>query len=170
MAENYTLRVKIGNAEFDADGPESTVKEAYRLFLDTIKATGTATAPKDKIFRDPDPVDQGLFDRAFKLDEKREVVSLKFQPTTEGDQQKADAAILLIYGFQQLLNLENVRITKLNEGIRQTGLTQKRMDGFIGVHKRLYLKSGQRAGSRYALTNAGEEWAAKTLSDVFGKG
>ena len=33
MAENYTLRVKIGNAEFDADGPESTVKEAYRLVV-----------------------------------------------------------------------------------------------------------------------------------------
>lgn len=169
MAENYTLRVKIGDAEFDADGPEATVKEAYQLFLDTIKTTGTASAPKDKTFRDPDPVDHSLLDRAFKLDEKREVVSLKFQPSTEGDQQKADAAILLIYGFQQLLNLENVRITKLNEGLRQTGLTQKRMDGFIGVHKGLYIKSGQRAGSRYALTNSGDEWAENALSDVFGK-
>ena len=37
----YRLKVKIGDSEFEAEGPESIVKEQYRWFLDAMGSVPT---------------------------------------------------------------------------------------------------------------------------------
>ncbi|MGH7556311.1 MAG: hypothetical protein ACREMD_00735 [Gemmatimonadota bacterium] len=170
MPENYSLKVKLGEAEFTADGPEETVKEAYQQFLDAIQKSGIPQAPtrSGEEPSDTPKVTRSLLEKAFRK-ERDDVVSLRMQPTGEGEQQRnADAAILLIYGFQEYLGMEDAPVTKLNDGLRKSGIMLKRLDRFIGTHDELFLKGGSRSGGRYSLTNPGRDWAEKKLKSMFG--
>lgn len=178
MSEKYSLRIKIGDAEFDAEGPEAIVQVAFEKFLDALESAptpathgpaltleGKGTVGRTQTERPALP--QAALDRAFRVDRERGVVSLNFLPKSDGDQQKADAAILLMYGFQKVLGEDHAKITKLNEGLRTSGLTLERLDRVIGVHNGYFMKGGTRSGSRYTLTNAGERWAEDTLRESF---
>lgn len=161
---NYKLHIKIGNAEFSAEGPEPSVKEAFDRFLQAI------SSPEAKILSEnagghenssgPGQLDHGLLEKVFSRD--GEIVSLRLLPPAESANRSADAAILVLYGFNGLLNLQEVPVTKLNEGLRQSGISVDRLDRFIGVHNQLFRKGGTRSGGRYTLTNKGvlqaENW------------
>jgi len=170
MPENYSLKVKLGEAEFSAEGPEDTVKEAYHKFLDALQKSGIPPVPDSVGGGASDDTGQGLSDlmeKAFKK-ESDDVVSLRMQPPGDGSQRNADAAILLIYGFQEYLGMETAPVTKLNEGLRKSGIMVKRLDRFIGTHDEYFLKGGARSGGRYSLTNPGKDWAEKKLRSMFG--
>jgi hypothetical protein len=162
--ENTKLHVKIGNSEFNAEGPQEWVKEAYERFLQSCPAnTNSSASSQDSANTLPlaNPLDQGLMERAFIV--KEDVVSLRHLPTVETVNRTADAAILVLYGFKRLLKIEDVPVMKLNEGLRQSGITVERLDRYINVHSQLYRRGGARSGGRYSLTNSGETQADKWL-------
>jgi hypothetical protein len=165
----YKLQIKIGQAEFSAEGPEDTVKDAYDRFLKALDTTvapqrgGALPAHLAASSGVVGPVlgwelGQKLMDRVFKRE--GDIVSLRHLPSTAN--RIADSAILLIYGYMKLSNLDEVPVTKLNEGLRESGLNIERLDRFMGVHSTLYRKGGQKSGGRYTLNNQGvkqaEEW------------
>ncbi|MFZ0821023.1 MAG: hypothetical protein WAM91_13205 [Candidatus Acidiferrales bacterium] len=164
--ENTKLHVKIGNSEFNGEGPQDWVKEAYERFLDSL-----STAPKESLTAQYSAASAGipldaalqktLLERAFIV--KDEFVSLRHLPNVETANRNADAAILLLFGFKRLLQVEDVPVTKLNEGLRQSGISIERLDKIISVHSQLYRKGGQRSAGRYSLTNAGETQAERWL-------
>jgi len=166
--ENSKLSVKIGNFEFNGEGPQEWLKEAYERFLLSLPAikSGTTPAPDSssvKCLADSGQApDSSVLERAFLS--KDEVVSLRSLPTTESANRTADAAILILYGFKRLVRTADVPVTRLNEGLRQSGINVKRVDKFINVHSQLYRKGGTRSGGRYSLTNAGELQAEKWLT------
>lgn len=174
MPEQYSLQVRIGDAEFNAEGPEETVKDAYEAFLEAISEGVVARAtqpPEDEGGEEGDGdggVTQEILDSAFKLNKEEGVVSLHLLPPGDSKQKKADAALLIIYGHEKLLDRDHAPVMELNEGLRQSGLTVKRLDRFIHLHKGLYMKGGTRSGGRYSLTNRGKRWAEDKLQELFG--
>jgi len=178
MSDNYSLHVRIGDAEFNAEGPEQTVTDAYQAFLKAISEGAVERASHSSLedreggddhAPDAETVRTELLHKAFKVEDD-DVVSLRILPKGDGKQQKADAAILAIYGFQEMLDMEHAPVTKLNEGLRQSGLSINRLDRFIGTHDTLFRKGGTRSGGRYMLTNRGKRWAADKLREMFGNG
>jgi len=164
--ENTKLHVKIGNCEFNGEGPQDWLKEAYERFLESSPENLKSALPTESRENTgetatPQGVDGEILARAFVL--KDEVVSLRHLPPSENTNRTGDAAILLLYGFKKLLKFQDVLVTKLNEGLRQSGLTVKRLDKSIAVHTALYRKGGQRSGGRYSLTNQGELQAENWL-------
>jgi len=165
----YKLHVKLPDAEFNGEGLEATVRADYAAFLEAYKFTRTpspqlqspALTQPDK----PSGVAEVLLQKAFLR--KDDVVSLRHLPPTDNSTKAADAAILLLYGFKKLAALEDVPVTKLNEGLRDSGLTLDRIDRFIGIHGQLFRKGGQRSGGRYSLTNPGEAQAEKWLKEWY---
>jgi hypothetical protein len=168
----YTLRVKIGDSEFTAEGPEDTVKEAYQKFLEaaaTARPSGAPSGPQaetSEAGRPGEGVPRDLLKRAFIVGDDG-IVSLRHLPSSEGSQQRADAAILLLFGFGAMAGMEDVPVTKLNEGLRQSGVSLKRLDRFIGLHGDLYRKGGSRSGGRYTLNNQGVQWAAERIREWY---
>src|SRR5208337_3508019 len=95
MAE-YRLKVKIGEHEFEADGPAETVKQQFDAFKDLI-----AVIPKNKVENTTPTIsgetppatqkDVSNVDRIFQADAR--VISLTVPPTSE-----TDAVLLVLYG------------------------------------------------------------------------
>jgi hypothetical protein len=170
MAESYRLDVKLGSAEFSAEGPEATVKQAYQQFLQAASSLGSASAPPSPHGQEGrealamgGEVSQDLLNRVFSAEGNS--VSLRLLP--EGANRAADAAILLMYGFRKLLGQQEVPITKLNAALRKSGLQVHRLDRFIGVHSTLFMKGGARSGGRYTLNNQGVRQAQSWLRERF---
>lgn len=167
--ESTKLHVKVGNSEFDAEGLPEWVKEAYDRFLESLKSQSHESPPPkgdgDDKSRGAPVADKAFLDGVFTV--KDNVVSLRHLPTTESATRTAECAILILYGFKRMLGIDDVQVTKLNEGLRQSGITIRRLDKVITVHSQLYRKGGTRSGGRYSLTNAGELQAHKWLTTLF---
>ena len=165
MDSNYKLQVRLGSAEFSAEGPEETVKQAFEKFLKAVSSSPekpsieTSRSEKGSPLAQAIKAGQPLFDKVFLRE--GEVVSLRLLPPDSANR-NAEAAILLLYGYQTLLQLSEVPITKLNTGLRKSGLSFDRLDRFIGTHRHLYMRGGTRSGARYSLNNQGiaqaEDW------------
>jgi hypothetical protein len=178
MGESYKIQVKLGNAEFLAEGPEESVKAAFGQFLvaaasvgPTQKSPPPASPPppitplKDGINGSSSTVDQSILERVFQKDE--DVVSLRMLPKKDNSNWQADAVILLLYGFRRLAGMETVPVIKLNQGLRKSGIPLDRVDYIISVHSELYMKGGVKSGGRYTLNNQGMASAERWLVEQF---
>lgn len=168
--DSIKLQVELGNAKFNGEGERDFIEDAYRRFLEAV-ATTAAQSPAitnqpANLLRDkPAGISEVYLQKAFLAEDQS--LALRHLPPTDNSTRAADAAILLLYGFKKILGLEDVPVTKLNEGLRQSGLTITRIDTFISIHSSLYRKGGQRSGGRYSLTTPGEIQAEKWLKEWY---
>jgi hypothetical protein len=176
----YKLQVKIGPAEFSAEGPEATVKEAYQAFLDAIKTepnrfvaskaftgiastlAGMAGVSASVTSDTPLPLKMS-YELLGIFKEDGDTLSLRHLPPTPN--KIADAAIILLYGYKQMKGLEDVPVMRLNESLRRSGLNLSRLDREIGVNQSLFRKGGQKNGARYSLNNLGVQQAERWLAE-----
>lgn len=169
MDGNYKLHVKLGSSEFDCEGPEDSVKEAYQQFLETFAAyKGVGENPPDRQGEQaavPTGVSADLLQKAFIKED--EIVSLRHMPPADRPNRNADAAILVLYGYKKLAAQDDVLVTRLNESLRRSGITMERVDRFITTNSTLYRKGGQRSGGRYSLNNQGELQAEQWLKEWY---
>lgn len=174
MADAQKLRIKIGDAEFEAEGSEASIKFQFDAFLAALSAANAA-APKalpplntggngngtpDRVDKVPEKT---LIDRVFSLG-KDGIVSLKYLP--KGDQKEADALLLLLYGYATLKGADAVLGTQLIQAARVSGITLDRIDRAISKHEALLLKGGARKGMRYSLNNQGRVKAEEILMQM----
>jgi len=176
--EAYKLHTRIGQHEFLGEGPVEVVKADYQQFLIFIEnrnnepqrsserpevgeASGSGTNADEN-------VDLQLLTQIFKSDETTGVVSLRALPPGENGNRAADAALLLMFGYSKLQSASEVPVTKLLEGLRESGLAVERFDRTISVHNGLYLKGGQKIGARYRLNNPGQRKAAQMVRTMLG--
>jgi len=170
MADNHRIKLKIGDAEFEAEGAPDAVQAQYESFLAALAAVPTKSAkPKSLAERDafvPDTeYDDALNNRVFELREDGLVV-LRVQPTT--DQREADALAMILYGYRRLKNEEHVLATQLLRAARQSGLGIDRVDRAIGAYPpRFVLRGGQRKGTTYTLTTQGAARAEEVIAQLF---
>jgi len=181
MPESYKLHVKLGVNEFNAEGPEQQVRDDYERFLSALatvptQRSVTATPETGAInlagsaavtvraagTLDAGPIARDRIEQVYASDRDRGIVSLRLLPS-ESTNREADAAILILYGFRVLLGQRDVLMTRLNESLRQSGLTIDRLDRFMGIYNNLVMRGGSRSGGRYTLNNVGVQTAENWL-------
>ena len=172
----YKLHVKLGQAEFNAEGPEQIVREQFELFLralnegkgkplaPTTPAPGPPVPPEES----PDPEPAGLppevRDRAFVKDAQG-MVSLRVLPRTS--ETAADTLLLIMYGYKTLKALSEVPVIDLLRAAKQSGVPLDRIDRSIAPRRSLVNKGGLKRGSRYGLNNQGVAHVEKLLRSMF---
>ena len=162
MNEKLRIRTKVGDAEFDAEGPAEIVKEQFDRFW---RAAYGRSAPDPGRERTAPPAptkefhfeDEGLL-RVFAT--RNRVLALR---STEGVS-PTDAAILLLYGY---LKAGSVQVTgaTLLKSMRESGIESARIDRLYDEAVGMVQSEGQRRGKRYRLTDAGKE-RAEALSTM----
>jgi hypothetical protein len=132
--DSFKIVVKLANgAEFNAEGQEEAVKQAYESFLQASTQLTNAHAPKigcENRFRAEavgSPQNQSLIDRIYRVD--GEVISLRAQPKTEKPQ--SDTLLLLLYGYNAIKNQHDVSAVRLSQAAKQTGVQADRLDRLI---------------------------------------
>lgn len=180
MAETFKLRVKVGIHEFDAEGPKDEVNARFEAWQEMIRApaqpagvtlrtTGTVTNPIPTV-EAPLPRIQSLEAvRVFSVDERRDLVTLRIHP--QGETADADAVLVLVYGYLEMLDIDEVQVTKLTQSVRKSGLRADRIDRAAAPHVRsnLLIKTGTGKGGRYTLSNTGRERAEALVKELYSR-
>lgn len=166
----FKLRVKIGCDEFEAEGPPELVAQRFEEFRLLIRKPerGSGEAPRtgsdaegaerrEAVGPDIRKATDPPHDLAslLRCDLATGQVSLATLP--EGKQKEADAVLLLLLGHKRFRGEDEVPVTLLNEGLRQSGCPVSRLDRVLMSYTKhhLVLKSGVGKGGRYRLTNQG---------------
>jgi hypothetical protein len=167
MTGPHKVRIKIGDAEFEAEGSEESVKQQYADFLAALAVAGPQKAPKadgakGNNQQDAAEPDKSALTRLFQVD--GDLVSLKFLPKTETA--TPDALMLLLLGYALLKNQEMVLGTQLTRAARQSGLAKiERVDRAFGKYGDDFLqRGGAKKGTRYGLNNQGTNKAKELLA------
>jgi hypothetical protein len=170
--DNYKLRIKIGNNEFEAEGPKEAVMTQFEAFKELVSGLLSALPPKKLTENGSPPADipaKGNVDRdldvLFRTD--KDLVSLRIMPT-KGKRHIMDAVLLSIYGHKFLLKQDEVLGTQLKASLRQSGIIAERIDRKIesDIKEGLILTSGYKKGTKYRLTNKGMADAEKLIQAI----
>jgi hypothetical protein len=175
MTGPHKVRVKIGDAEFEAEGGEELVKAQFADFLAALSAKpsqqhkpkANAMEPEDGL---PDDAGNHNGDASSELINRaylpvKDLISLRFLPKSEN--QDADTLLLLLYGYEKLKGLDSVLVTQLLRAAKQSGLSLDRIDRASAKYSSLLLKGGTRKGSKYSLNNQGRAKAIEILKAMF---
>ena len=170
MTEHYKLRMKIGDAEFEADGPKDDVKtlfEQWRTLVESAIArkseAGSSKKSTDVSVSDS-PADEALVKRVFV--DRDGTLSLLGLPKSENA--IADALVLLVYGYR-LLKQDEYPVTgvRLMQAAQQSGVKIDRADRAIAGRKELLVTTGYKRSKRYSLNNRGEQHAMGLMKQLF---
>lgn len=170
---DYKIRVKVGQNEFDAEGPKEFVEDLFRRFESLISGN-TPMLPvvrpqtEDEKWAAIDDKATSPFAKVFHRDEKGISLIGRFG----GEDRELDAALLILFGHKELTGANEVSADDLLYGLNQTGYTLERADRLMkhGFRKGLVVPHGVRRGTRYRLTvpgNARAKELAKELQDMF---
>jgi len=180
----YKLRVKIGAAEFEAEGAEDTVKAQFEEWKSLL---AVPTGPQAQALVPPASAENGAnqqvatftaeqtgadvpqgFERLFAVDDKnsKKAVTLRLLP--QGEDRDSAALLLLLWGFKRKFGEDRIRVTLLKEVLERSGLTVGRVDRLADKAQRngLVLKGGKAKGSTYALTNTGQARAEQEFKQL----
>jgi hypothetical protein len=175
---DYKLNVKFPNgAEFNCEGSEAAVRDAFDHFLRALAQASIIEAPspnerlKEAITSTVETsainertVDSGVINRLFATDGVN--VSLRALPP--GEKRDADALILIVYGFRVLKGEVDVTSGRLAICARQSGIQADRMDRLIAQNSQFVTTAGFKKGRRYGLNNPGLKQAEELLVRILG--
>jgi hypothetical protein len=175
MAE-YRLKIKLGNHEFEAEGPAEAVQSQFEAFKNLVAAlpehnakTTQSTTLEPFIAPEPPHVQQRVdssvvLDRVFR--EKGRVVSLTAPPVSE-----TDAVLLVLYGQRFYRENENTTGSEILDGMSESGYRKPRIDRILKglADEGEVIITGAHRGKRYRLTNKGHAHAETIVRDTLAK-
>jgi hypothetical protein len=156
--EGARIKVKIGDNEFEAEGPVETIQAQFEVFKEllssrpvqsnnTVIGNPQKTVENRNITTDPPhvPIEKILHVAG-------RVVSLTALPASP-----VDAAMLIMLGHKDLRNNLSVTGQEIGDGLDQSGRPVLRVDRVMdkAIEEALVLKTGIKRGTRYRLTNQG---------------
>jgi hypothetical protein len=187
MEESYKLKVKIGQHEFEAEGPQEAVERQFQTFSELIRPPDGEAPPEPSNSNDltsniientaqpnntmnfSDAPDADTFKRVFHV--QGDAVSLAALPRS--DNRDADAALVILLGCQFYTSSPAASGAQMIENLRQSGISVDRADRvlkpYIEGDAPLIIATGIKRGSKYRLTNQGIMRArtlAKELADL----
>jgi len=164
----YKLKVKLGDAEFEAEGPEDSVRREYEEW----KRLRTAAATPAAVPQASDAAPEGVTNtqvpertRAlpddqihalFIFDDAKNLVTLRFVP--QGEARASTAMLLILLGYRRLASVDEVPVTLVKAALQRSGLNVDRVDRDAApdlLKENLVLKGGKGKGWRYGLNNLG---------------
>jgi len=166
----YTLKVKVGDAEFEASGAREAVQDQYALWLELVRGTRDekpAVVKKDQAVAGGDEVEeisQSVLNRVF-VTGPDDMISLRALP--RGENAESDALLMLLYGYLVLRNAHDVSALNLIQAARQSGLQINRLDRTISTSAQHVQRGGARRGTRYSLNNAGIAHARRLVQELY---
>lgn len=156
--ETSKIRTKIGDNEFEMEGPAEIVTAQFAAFLERI-ANGATSSTKSNVVQEETPK-QSQQDKVRNvhvpidkiLHVSGRIVSLTALPTSN-----EDAALLIMLGNKELRNNDAVTGQEIGDGLAQSGRPVPRVDRVMesALTEAFVLKSGMRRSTRYRLTNQG---------------
>lgn len=168
--DKYRLKIKIGEHEFEAEGPVEEVRSQFQSFKDIIANTPRQIDTAEKStnrgeVRVASPGDRNAqLDKICRVDGR--VVSLTVKPESE-----ATAAILVMLGQKNYRDNETVTASQIKDGLEQSGYRPGRVDRIMQplVDEGSVIRIGQRKGTRYRFTNQGLAKARITANEAVGQ-
>jgi hypothetical protein len=163
------IRIKIGDHEFEAEGPSEIVKaqfETFKQLLETASSKPLIAAPaianKDKQNQHTtDPIAHVPLEKVLRVSGR--VVSLTAIPAST-----EDAALLIMLGHKDLRNNESVTGQELGDGLSLSGRPVPRTDRLMDkpIVANFVLKTGYKRSVRYRLTNLGHQKALAVAREL----
>ncbi len=156
------IRIKIGDHEFEAEGPAEQVMaqfETFKVLISTPSCAPTTAKPAicENGNETQDVIDQYKRVQLEKIIRVQgRVVSLTAIPTST-----EDAALLIMLAQKETRNNETVTGQEIGDGLAQSGRPVGRVDRLLdkAMSEALILKSGLKRATRYRLTNSGHQKA-----------
>jgi hypothetical protein len=167
--DTYRLKIKVGDHEFEAEGPSDVVKEQFNAFKDLIANIPTTSAANKHLASAQVQVDNAnsadapmlALDKITRTDGR--YVSLTARPET------VEAALLLtLLGQRTFRGNDTVTGSELIDGLRQSGMNVGRVDWRLEkmANQGLIIKIGSGRASRYRLTNQGMSKAQEVARNL----
>lgn len=171
MAENR-LKIKIGEHEFEAEGPTEIVQAQLAAFAELVSKIPASPPPKPaeptrETVEQPQNggsnsgTQQLNLDKIMRADGR--LVSL-----TVSTEDVADSALLLLYGQRHYRNNDSVTGGEVLDGLRETGQNVTRID--YTLHRLAadgyVITTGSGRGRRYRLNNRGVQKAQELASEL----
>lgn len=154
----HKIKVKLSDAEFEAEGAEDKVQAQYDQFLQALAVqSANPSKPKEKAGGVSEgagaPEDDARLSRIFDLGQDGLILFRAHPPDTV---EAADKLALLLLGYRRLASKVHVLSTQLSRSARQSGLGDVSIDTTAKPYiPRFVLKGGQRKGTTYTLTTQG---------------
>jgi hypothetical protein len=162
----YKLRIKIGDHEFDAEGPADVVQDQFAAFKEMIATLPTQSRQPQEQERDKEQNSTSQLphlplEKIIKVEGR--VVSL-----TARCESVDEAVMLILLGQKEFRNNQEVTGAEIMDGLKQSGYLLGRVDLvldklskegstiIIGVHR----------ARRYRLTNVGHSKALSIAKEV----
>jgi hypothetical protein len=167
---DYRLKIKIGEHEFEAEGPVDAVKAQFEAFKELISALperkleNMPPMPTAEIA--PQSQQQAALnvEKIFRVDSR--VVSITVPPASD-----VDAVLLILYGQRQYRQNESPTGSEIMDGMEQSGYRTSRIDRILSslCNEGAVIITGAHRGKRYRLTNQGFIRAEKIVQDALAK-
>ena len=159
--DNYKLKIRIGEHEFEAEGPTTVVQSQFQIFKEMVERAPTTPPIRQQ------PVREGMSETPLALKDaaatdsalsrimkvENRVVSLTARPKTVDD-----AALLMLYGQKTLRDNDAVTGSEMIEGLAATGgMNFGRVDRLMekAATNGDAIVIGERRAKKYRLTNTG---------------
>ena len=178
MKEVRRIKMKFGDAEFEADVREDEVQPMYDQFLCTLErrigprtegVEGKTSEHKPEVVEiadfGPAGFEQNPLTRIFDLREDGGV-RLKVLPT--GADKDAEALLLILYGYRQLKNEDGVLATRLHRDAEQSGVSIRWPAYELANYDRYVERIGHKKGSAYSLNTQGVAMVREITTRMFG--
>lgn len=160
VMETYRLKIKIGEHEFEAEGPTEVVQAQFSAFKEIIQSMA-AESPKKSTMQVSEPSEEQAttstmasdvlpLDKIMKNDGR--VISLTVRATSI-----TDAILLVAFGQKQYRNNDAITGGEILDGLRQSGQAADRIDRNLDkmATEGIVIKIGSGRGTRYRMTNQG---------------
>jgi hypothetical protein len=149
--ETSKIRMKIGDHEFEAEGPPELVQSQFEAFKQLIASNPApiVNPPSNEVRQNAPQASTGM-DKIYRTEGR--IVSLTATPQTPND-----AALLVMLGQKHYRNNDTVTGQEVGDGLDHSGVVAGRVDRIMDafIQEGSVMKIGQGRATRYRLTNTG---------------
>jgi len=161
------LKMKIGEHEFEAEGPADVVQAQFAAFKELVSAIPTKPAQASQKSEEQEPVINNAELSHLPLEKIMKVEGRMVSLTAKCDTVD-EAILLLLLGQKEFRSNQEVTGAEIMDGLKQSGYILPRVDKTLDKLSRdgNVITVGVHRGRRYRLTNQGLTAALNIAKEV----